>query len=587
MSSLSRPSGNNMLRQNPNALDEWTLRRLALEPEITDTTAGPARVHRLWDLCRLPDFRKAGHEGHYKLVHALVEHLADPDARLSDRAMENRMQRLDKTLGDIPALQERLAAIRTWTYAAYRDDWLENAAVWRDKAREIEDKLSDALHEALTARFVDRRTTALLAGLSKDYALMTDLTPEGEISVEGHVVGRLVGLVFEPDTNARTLEGKAVRNAALSALTPILTKRLGEIAAAEESALTLNAEGQIEFGGHPIGQLVKGHDWLVPGIELIGASEMSPDAKEPARAHVHSRLETGEGQEGLEGHAKGIAFRIMESGAAIDLRDDDPSLRLDAEQRELLKALGLRSGRIAAHAPDAQKPAAQRLIARLRGLYDGIPCLVAPEGAGSFALDGTWPDATLLANGYLRFGVRAVRADLAERLAWEIKKRQKEAEKNLFALPPELASVISCPGDMFPMVLKGMGLVIAEKDPETGVPTLWRYGRRKPNDASRNRSTPSESGHRKDARSDERGRGKPPSRRPGGHKPNKKSNQRFEKQADPDSPFAALAALIPAEKSQKVAEPKTKKTKTKPEASDPNPASSASDAPAPGEPTSE
>ena len=212
MASLSRPSGNVVLRQNPNALDEWILRRMAVEPEIERTT-GQAYVRRLWDLCRLPDFRKAGHEGHYKLVQGLAQHLADPDARLSDAAMENRMQRLDQTLGDIPALQQRLAAIRTWTYTAYRDDWVENAPVWRDKAREIEDKLSDALHEALTERFVDRRTTALLAGLNKDYALMTDLTPEGEISVEGHVVGRLLGLTFEPDTTARTLEGKAVRNA--------------------------------------------------------------------------------------------------------------------------------------------------------------------------------------------------------------------------------------------------------------------------------------------------------------------------------------------------------------------------------------
>jgi len=591
MASLSRPSGNIILRQNPNALDEWILRRMAVEPEIESLT-GAARVRRLWDLCRLPDFRKAGHEGHYKLVQGLVEHLADPDARLSDAAMENRMRRLDQTLGDIPALQQRLAAIRTWTYTAYRDDWVENAPVWRDKAREIEDKLSDALHEALTARFVDRRTTALLAGLNKDYALMTDLTPEGEISVEGHVVGRLLGLTFEPDTTARTLEGKAVRNAALSVLTPILTKRLGEMTVGGDDAFTMNAGGQVEFGGHAIGEMVKGHDWLTPGIGLIGASEMSAEAKEPARARVeawvrdhisktlpsHSRLKSGEGQEGLEGHAKGIAFRIMESGAAIDLREDDPDLRVDAPQREILKALGVRSGRLAGHVPDAQKPAAQRLIARLRTLFDGVPCLVAPEGAGSFALDGTWPDAALLANGYLRFGARAVRADLAERLAWEISKRRREAEKSTFALPPELASIVSCPGDIFPTVVKGMGLVIAEKDPETGLPTLWRYGRRKTGEAprARGRNSGQPEGQETHAGKGGKGRGRSQTPHPARHdrkKSHSKSGPRHEKQADPDSPFAALAALMPAE----TAKPKkSKPKKQKPKA--PKPEKTTSDA---------
>ena len=576
MASLSKPSGRIVLRQNPNALDEWTLRRIALEEEIQASTIGEARVRRLWDLCRLPDFRKAGHEGHYRLVQALAGHLADPDARLSDKAMENRMGRLSQVMGDIPALQEKLAGIRTWTYAAYRDDWLENAPLWREKTREIEDKLSDALHEALTARFVDRRTTALLAGLKKDHALMTDLTPDGEISVEGHVVGKLQGLIFVPETNAKTLEGKAVRSAALSALAPILTQRLGEITAAGDDALALNAEGEVVFGGHAIGRLVKGHDWLTPGIELVGAAEMPIEAKEPAltrvetwvRAHLaavlpsHTRLKSGEGQEGLEGHAKGIAFRIMESGAAIDLRDDDPSLRVEADQREILKALGLRSGRLAAHAPDAQKPAAQRLIALLRTLYDGVPCLTAPDGAGSFALDGTWPDAALLANGYLRAGARAVRADLAERLAWDIAKRRKEADKNQFPLPPELASIISCPGDVFPSVLRGFGLVPAEKDAETGLPTLWRYGRRHSGNAPRARGRKSEAGgDRQTSRSPrpEKGARKKPHRKPAG---------RHEKKIDPDSPFAALAALVPAKQPKKpqaekprLAEEKTPDTK--------------------------
>ncbi len=569
MTSLSKPSGSVVLRQNPNALDEWTLRRIALEDDVEANTLTEPRVRRLWDLCRLPDFRKAGHEGHYRLVQALAEHLADPDARLSDKAMENRMERLSQAMGDIPALQGKLAGIRTWTYAAYRDDWLENALFWREKTREVEDKLSDALHEALTARFVDRRTTALLAGLKKDHALMTDLTPDGEVSVEGHVVGQLQGLTFVPATNAKTLEGKAVRSAASSALVPILTQRLGEIVAADNNAFTLDAEGQVIFGGHAVACLTKGHDWLTPGIELLGAVEVKTEAKEPARVHIeawtrahiatllpsHMRLKSGDGQDGLEGHAKGIAFRVMESGAAIDLRGDDPSLRVEADQREILKTLGLRSGRLAAHAPDAQKPAAQRLIARLRTLYDGVPCLTAPEGAGSFALDGTWPDAALLANGYLRAGARAVRADLAERLAWDIAKRRKEAGKNQFALPPELASIISCPGDVFPTVLKGFGLVPAEKDPETGLPTLWRYGRRQSGNAPRARGRKSENNEEKRTPKAVKVKGKAPHRNP--------SNRR-EKKIDPDSPFAALAALVPPKpiKKTQTGKPQTAEGKT-------------------------
>ena len=564
MNSLSKPSGLAILRQNPNALDEWTLRRMALDPGLKADTNDPRRVRRLWDLCRLPNFRKAGHEGHFRIVQGLVDHLADPDARLSDEAMENRLKRLHEPIGDIPLLQQKLAGIRTWIYAAYRDDWLANTAFWRDKARKIEDNLSDALHAALTARFVDRRTTALLAGLKKDHALMTDLQDDGAILVEGHIVGYLNGLTFRPETTARTLEGKAVRQAAQSALRPILTQRLADIVNADETAFSLDEDGRVVFAGHPIAGLEKGGDWISPHVSLIGATDMPADAIEPARqrvqswldAHIalripsHVKLKTGTGQDELEGPAKGIAFRLMESGAAIDLRSDDLTLRIEAAQREALKTLGLRTGRVAAHAPDAQKPAAQRLIAQLRTVFDGRPCKVAPDGAGSFALDGSWPDSDLLANGYLRFGPRAIRADLAERLAWEIDKRRKEAGKNRFALPPELASIVSSPGDVFPTVLKGFGLVAAEYDEETGLPTSWRYGRRQPGD---------------NQRAAHQGKPKPrpsSSARSKSGKGPRKSNRKREKKADPDSPFAALAALIPAEKKKPKKKPAKKPSKS-------------------------
>ncbi|MEL7130678.1 MAG: helicase-related protein, partial [Pseudomonadota bacterium] len=468
LKTLSKPSGTVVLKQNPNALDEWVLRRLAVDPDLTARTDTEARTRRLWDLCRLPDFRKAGHEGHFRLVQSLLDHLADPDARLSDEAMANRMDRLANPIGDIPAIQEKLAAIRTWTYAAHRDDWLENPVIWREKARDLEDRLSDALHNALTARFVDRRTTSLLASLKKDRTIMTDLTPDGEISVEGHIVGRLVGLSFQPDTTARTLEGKTVRSAAMAALVPILVKRLGEIADAPDDAFSLpSGSGEIHWNGVAVAHLIKGPDWLLPKVRLAGGDEAPQDARAAAElrlntwltervAHIlpaHTKLQTGTGQDALSGQAKGLAYRLMESGAAIDLRNDDPPVRLDAAEREALKTFGIRSGRLAAHIPEAQKPAAQRMITDLRRVFDTLPCQLAPEGAGSFAPDDNWTDAGLAANGYLRFGPRAVRADLAERLAWEIAKRRKDAGKNLFALPPELASIVSCPGDTFPHVL--------------------------------------------------------------------------------------------------------------------------------------
>lgn len=583
IASLSKSSGHPCLRQNPHALDEWVLRRMAEDEAIGPDIRGENNVRRLWDIARLPDFRKAGFEGHGRLVLGLAETLKDPDARLGDDAMEKRLEALSLTAGDIAQLQQRLAMIRTWTYISFRNDWLANPKKWRGRTREIEDSLSDALHEALTHRFVDRRTTALLAKLKSDDLFEGKMSDSGDVTVDGHVVGKLVGLKFEPASRAQTLEGKAVRGAAEAAIKPILAQKLAMISKADDRTLRLADDGSISFDptGNPastppsIARLVEGADWLSPKVELIGAVEAEDTQKASAvtriekwigeeikkRLPTHYALKTADSAQTVEGLARGIAFRIMESGAAVDLRGEDPTHRLTQEQRVGLKMIGIRSGRTAAHAPDAQKPAAQKLIAVLRTVFDKKPCAAAPEGAGSFALDGSWSEEALAANGYLRFGSRAVRADLAERLAWEVSKRRKEAEKSTFALPAELASIVSCPGDVFPMVLKGLGVAPAEKDKETGAVTLWRYvSRHRQNDnRERGKGAPrgkpgQKGGHKKGAH-----HGK------GGGRPNRGPSRAAvaaeKRKNDPDNPFAALAVLIPEKP-----KPKKKKKKRKPKA---------------------
>ena len=576
IASLARPSGHPSLRQNPHALDEWVLRRMAEDAGIGPDVRGEAKVRRLWDLARLPDFRKAGHEGHGRLVLGLAETLADPDARLGDTAMARRLENLEANVPDIASLQHRLAMIRTWTYAAHRDDWLENPAFWRDKTREIEDRLSDALHAALTLRFVDRRTTALLAGLKREDLLVTELSENGEVTVEGHVVGKLVGLHFEPASTAKTLEGKAVRSAAVSALGPIMAERLVEIAGAPAEAFGLTDAGTITWKDAEIARLLPGPDWLAPRLELIGADDAEAHRKDAALKRVeewlgaemlrvlptHAKLKTGETGKELEGMARGLAFRLLESGAAIDLREESPPPHVTREQREAMKAAGLRTGRVAAHIPEAQKPAAQRMIAILQASQTGEGRRVAPEGAGSFPLDGEWAESELHSQGYLRFGKRAVRADLAERLGWEISKRRKEAGTPAFELPAELASVVSCPGDEFPAIVKGFGLAPAEKDPETGAVTKWRY-------LSRHRSDGPPRGNKPAGNRPPKGKqGKPPHKgRP------QRASRPAPRQPDPDSPFAALASLLPPPPPPK---PKKKKKKKPPQP----PANSAPEAPA-------
>ena len=109
----------------------------------------------------------------------------------------------DRTDGDIDTLATRIAHIRTWTFVSNRVDWLADHAHWQERTRAIEDSLSDALHERLTQRFVDRRTSALMKGLKEKDELYAEIADDGAVHVEKHYVGRLQGFRFFPDAAGR------------------------------------------------------------------------------------------------------------------------------------------------------------------------------------------------------------------------------------------------------------------------------------------------------------------------------------------------------------------------------------------------
>src|SRR5262249_4210124 len=129
-----------------------------------------------------------------------------------------QVEEADRTEGDIDTLSNRIAHIRTWTFAANRPDWLVDPEHWQGVTRAVEDKLSDPSHDGLPERFGDRRTSVLMLRLRENGTPETDIGKRGEVVVEGHVIGRLDGFLFTPAASAAGSEAKALASAAQKAL---------------------------------------------------------------------------------------------------------------------------------------------------------------------------------------------------------------------------------------------------------------------------------------------------------------------------------------------------------------------------------
>ena len=271
--SLERRPARRELKPAPEAIDLAVLRYFASDPVIR-ARDGETNVRRLWAACGLPDFRKTGPEHHARLVARIFTHLSEGDGHIPQAWYAAEVARLDNVHGDIDALADRLAGVRTWAYIAHRSDWLAAPAEMAGRAMAVEEKLSDALHERLTQRFVDRRTSVLMRDLGKkgagEFPVLID--DQGEVSVGSYAIGRLQGFTFEVDPAARHADRKMLLATAERRLSGEYEKRAAALVADKDAHFSLRTEPDkpvaILWRGHEVARLGPGKNLLSPRILL-------------------------------------------------------------------------------------------------------------------------------------------------------------------------------------------------------------------------------------------------------------------------------------------------------------------------------
>lgn len=475
--SLEVPPNVSGLVRTGTGADLDALMRMAENDEVTRLTRGPQAIKRLWDVAQVPDFRKTMATEHAGLLTQLYLHLAQGDGRIPHNWLQGQLAKVDRTDGDIDTLSMRIAHVRTWTYVSNRADWLHDPAHWQDRARAIEDRLSDALHERLTQRFIDRRTSVLMKRLRQKEDLMAAVNSDGEVLVEGEYVGRLQGFVFVADVKAEGVHATVLREASEPVIALEIAARAARLGAAADADIQLSDHGRLIWDGHPVAQLKASDTPLVPRVELIAGEELAGVSRENvvakleawSKAHfaaVLAPLVTLRDAEDIEGLGRGIAFRIIENFGSLNREAVSEDVRaLDQAARGQLRKYGVRFGGYSIFMPALLKPAPARALLILwalsrEGVEDGFADLPAPPTAGltSVPADPAAPVGFYDALGFRVSGGRAVRLDMLERIADLIRPVITARHYNGgFIVTPAMMSLVGCSGEEFSNLLKGLG----------------------------------------------------------------------------------------------------------------------------------
>lgn len=503
--SLARSPTERGLVPAPVNEDVLALENVSREGDIRRLSQSSGAVERLWEVCQVPDYRKISAQGHADLVATLYRFLME-DGTIPDDWYSRQLALVDRTDGDIDTLSNRIAQVRTWSFVANRPDWLTDPEHWQSVARQVEDNLSDALHERLAQRFVDRRTSVLMRRLRENAMLEAQISTAGEVTVEGQHVGHIHGFQFVPESLADTVEAKTLRNAAEKALAGEIEARAERFSAAADSSLVISNDGTVRWTGEPVAKLEPGDKIYEPQFRLIADDQLAGAAREKVETRLHAWLKAHivrllgpamqlEEATDLTGIARGIAFQLCESLGVLERSRVLQDVRsLDQDARGLLRRLGVRFGAYHLYLPALLKPAPRTLATQLWALKNGgldqkgidEIALLANSGRTSIPMDPEISASLYLAAGFRICGMRAVRVDILERLADLIRPAiayrpgvtpgeppAGTADGNGFVVTVAMTSLVGCAGEEFASILKSLGYASETKvGPAITVPLI-------------------------------------------------------------------------------------------------------------------
>jgi ATP-dependent RNA helicase SUPV3L1/SUV3 len=445
------PPAADLIRPPP-ADDQLVLEAMSRELEVRDRATAPARIRLLWEVAQVPDFRKLKPEIHGRFLTQVFTHLTDGIEKLPEDWVAGHVGRIDRIDGDIHVLMDRIAAIRVWTFMAHRSEWMADSLGWQERTREVEDRLSDALHEKLTHQFVDSRTAHLVKRLRGDDLLTADISDEGAVEVDGHRLGNLDGLRFRAERTGLRTADRAVFNAANAALRPVLARRVASLVAAADDAITLDETAQMVWDGEVIARLEAGNDLLHPQIELLADERVESADRRRVEERLRVWLDAYTAKRlapllkalsaSVTPVVRGVIFQLAENLGSMARADVERLVAtLNEGDRKALARLGVRLGVSHVFMPALLKPAATAFratfwIARHRHLPAPAPIVpgrvtvpVAADAARDF----------YLACGFQPIGDAAYRVDMLERFAAEVRKLARDKTR---LLPPAHLSLI-------------------------------------------------------------------------------------------------------------------------------------------------
>ena len=451
-----KPIKNNLLRTN-DSLDESVLRHFLKKG--SNNILYHNNLELLWECCQIPDFEKKAYGQHINSIDKVFQFLSTRKKKIPSSFMKEQLKGLEKDHGNIDLLSHRLSNVRTWSYVANKRNWVENSDYWVQLTKNIEDKLSEKLHEELTKSFIDKKISILSRSLKQDLILNTEINSENKMNIDGQLIGELKGLKFIIELTSKTLDTdiKSIKKAARKGVKEELDKRVNEIIG--EKKLKFDSDCKIIWKNYPVARIKKGQDYLSPEIEIIADDSLELETKLKLDKFLKKWLSgyikeilgdlTNLTKQKIENqYLRALIFQLYEKNGVIKRSKIDKIVKLiPVNERKRLWGMGIKIGRYHVYLPKMLKPKAVEFRISLWKIFHNIDnSKNVPKSGLNFINNNNLDQSFLLLCGFEKFEDFFIRIDILEKLFIKILDHTKDRK---FKINPEMMNLLGCTKENF------------------------------------------------------------------------------------------------------------------------------------------
>tara|TARA_B100000287_G_scaffold189074_1_gene178721 strand:- start:538 stop:2997 length:2460 start_codon:yes stop_codon:yes gene_type:complete len=485
--SLERKSGNKSLLRIAESVDENILRHLTRDKKIKFASEN---LELLWECCQIPDFQKKAFT-HIDVVTKVFNFLTTKKKRIPNDYMKNQLKGLNKYHGNIDMISNKISDVRTWSYVANKKNWVENSDYWIEASKNIEDFLSERLHQELTKSFIDKRISVLSRGLKQDIKLDTTVSKNDDVIINKQLIGKLKGLKLNLEFSKRTLDTdiKSLKKAARQGMSDELIKRAKEII--EKKELELRDNYKIYWKDSPVAKIIKGKNYLSPEIEIVADEALEISMKENLSSSINNWIKDLISEqlsdlvnlirlENKNQYLRALAYQLYEGNGVLKRNEvKDIINAISKEERKQFRNLGIKIGRYHIFLPKMLKPKAVSLRIKLWKFFNNIfETYEIPKSGLNFLVDNNkkFNAKFLLLCGFEKFKNFYVRVDILEKLFLKIIENTKEGK---FEITSEMMNLLGSSKENFYQLLDYMNYKRPDKKKDIFFYTGDKKDRRK------------------------------------------------------------------------------------------------------------